>query len=89
MGRFWPTGRNWRAGELRAVARVRGKKTVAKEKLYKAIYAQIAALRPRFNIGVSTGLADKTHGRWTEPYRHWKFVPDGANWDRSLTKPRK
>ena len=69
--------------------RVRGKKTVAKEKLYKVIYTEIAKLRPNFNIGVSTGVADPQHGQWLEPYSHWKFVPKGAAWDASLTKPKK
>lgn len=70
-------------------SRVRGRKTRAKEQLYKVIYAHIAAMRPHFNIGISTGLADYAHGHWTEPYRHWKFVPAGAKWDGALTKPRK
>jgi len=70
-------------------SRIRGRRTVAKEKLYKAIYAQIAKIRPHLNIGISTGLSAKPHGRWTEPYLHWKFVPTGAEWDRTLTKPRK
>lgn len=70
-------------------SRVRGRKTRAKEQLYKVIYAHIAAMRPHFNIGISTGLADFAHGHWSEPYRHWKFVPAGAQWDGTLTKPRK
>jgi hypothetical protein len=70
-------------------SRVRGNKTVAKERLYKAIYARIAVMRPHFNIGISTGLADHAQGHWTEPYRHWRFVPTGAAWDGTLTKPRK
>lgn len=70
-------------------SRERGKKTIAKERLYKAIYARIAAMRPHFNIGISTGLADYAHGHWNEPYRHWRFVPTGAAWDGTLTKPRK
>lgn len=70
-------------------SRVRGRKTKAKEQLYKAIYACIASIRPHFNIGMSTGIADPHHGQWTESYRHWKFVPAGAEWDRTLTKPRK
>jgi len=69
-------------------SRKRGKKTVAKESLYRAIYAEVARPRPHFNIGDSTGLSALAHGRWAEPYRHWKFVPAGAEWDRALTKPR-
>lgn len=69
--------------------RIRGKKTRAKETLYKAIYRRIAALKPNFNIGISTGLSDHFHGRWTAPYLHWKFVPHDAAWDSALTKPHK
>ncbi|MHC4887614.1 MAG: DUF3800 domain-containing protein [Planctomycetota bacterium] len=54
--------------------RVRGKRTIAKEKLYKAIYSYIRELRPNFNIGITT--ADGAGpGRWEHPYRHWNFKP--------------
>jgi hypothetical protein len=69
--------------------RVRGKKTRAKEALYKAIYRRIAAIRPNFNIGISTGVSDSIYGRWLDPYLHWRFVPSDAVWDGSLTKPCK
>lgn len=69
--------------------RTRGKKTRAKEALYKHIHACIAAIKPHFNIGISTGLSDPHHGKWRDAYLHWKFVPAGASWDGSLTKPRK
>lgn len=74
--------------EKPAGARVRGKKTMAKEQLYQAIHAHITKFRPRLNIGISTGLREPVHGRWSEPYLHWKFVPKGAVMDRTLTKPR-
>lgn len=66
----------------------RGKRTVAKEKLYKAILSEIRKIRPGFNIGVSTRtetLAD----RWRLPYMHWAFVPSDETFDSSLTKPRR
>jgi len=69
--------------------RVRGKRTRAKEALYKSIHGRISAIKPHFNIGISTGLADQAHGSWQEPYLHWRFVPTDAKWDSSLTKPRK
>lgn len=52
----------------------RGKKTIAKEKLYKHILKLIRTLEhPNFNIGISTG---GTHfARWSERYRHWCFKP--------------
>lgn len=69
--------------------KTRGKKTIAKEKLYKAIHDEVSKLKPRFNIGISTGLKDPMFGLWQDPYLHWKFVPKGAKWDPSLTKPKK
>jgi len=66
----------------------RGKRTIAKEKLYKAILAEIRNIRPGFNIGVSTraqALAD----RWKMPYMHWSFVPSDEAFDAALTKPRR
>ena len=53
----------------------RGKRTKAKERVYKHIHGRICRLRPRFNIGVSTGLDDQVENRWHHPYRHWLFVP--------------
>lgn len=51
----------------------RGKRTIAKEELYKHILAHIKDIKPRFNIGVSTG-GDGVN-RWSDPYRHWNFKP--------------
>lgn len=57
--------------------RRRGKKTVAKEKLYKHINREIQKLYPDklFNIGVSTGWYEGKESLWQMPYRHWSFVP--------------
>ncbi len=52
----------------------RGKRTIAKERLYKYINAKIRLLKPNFNIGISTGTA-ALEDRWHHPYRHWKFMP--------------
>lgn len=55
-------------------ARCRGKRTIAKEKLYKHILQLIRTLEhPNFNIGISTGGG--TQERWSERYRHWCFKP--------------
>jgi hypothetical protein len=51
--------------------RRRGKRTRAKEKLYRIILGEIRKLHPGFNIGESTG-GSRT---WSKPYAHWKFVP--------------
>lgn len=54
-------------------ARTRGKRTIAKEKLYKTIQQEIAAIHPHFNIGVSTGAHGKEYPHWDSPYEHWVF----------------
>lgn len=56
-------------------ARQRGKRTRAKEQVYKHINARVRALYPGFNIGVSTGTRGDRSLRWAHPYRHWLFVP--------------
>lgn len=55
-------------------SRVRGKRTIAKEKVYKHIQARIRILYPGFNIGISTGMQGNIENRWKHPYRHWRFV---------------
>lgn len=51
----------------------RGKKTIAKEKLYKHILARIQEIVPGFNIGVSTGSHGFINPHWESPYEHWLF----------------
>lgn len=53
----------------------RGKRTVAKEKLYKHINSHIRDIYRGFNIGETTGLQGDMENRWLHPYRHWKFTP--------------
>ena len=55
--------------------RVRGKRTIAKEKLYKTIWEEINTIHPRFNIGVSTGNRGYVNPHWESPYEHWLFKP--------------
>lgn len=74
--------------EIPRGARRRGKRTIAKEKLYKVILAEIRAIRPGFNIGVSTKTKALSE-RWSLPYMHWAFVPNDAAFDSTLTKPRR
>ncbi len=66
----------------------RGKRTVAKEKLYKAILSEIRNIRSGFNIGVSTKIGIPAD-RWMAPYLRWAFVPSIEMFDSSLTKPRR
>lgn len=54
---------------------LRGKKTVAKEKLYRFINSRIRVLHPGFNVGISTGTSGDLSNRWHHSYRHWLFVP--------------
>lgn len=56
-------------------ARTRGKRTIAKENLYKHIHHRIEELLPIFNIGVSTGERGYLNPSWELPYGHWKFKP--------------
>ncbi|MCY7770845.1 DUF3800 domain-containing protein [Bacillus haynesii] len=53
----------------------RGKRTIAKEKLYKHIHKRICEIRPNFNIGVSTSNDGHLSNKWAYPYSHWKFTP--------------
>lgn len=53
----------------------RGKRTIAKHKLYHYINERLDKIRPRFNIGVSTGMDSDPKNKWVHPYRHWLFKP--------------
>lgn len=63
-------------------ARARGKRTIAKEKLYKAISYRIQKIYPHFNIGISTAFVDDKTKLWTQPYRHWSFIPNSYDGER-------
>ena len=56
-------------------SRTRGKRTIAKEKLYKHINSRIREIHPAFNIGTSTSKGDSQNAAWELPYSHWRFVP--------------
>lgn len=59
----------------------RGKRTIAKEKVYRHILAEIRAATQRnaFNIGISTGMTQSWDSRWLDSYRHWLFkASDGS-----------
>lgn len=64
-------------------ARIRGKRTIAKEKLYKHILHHIQDIYPNFNIGETTGLNGDKANRWKHPYRHWKFIPNDFEYNAS------
>jgi hypothetical protein len=58
----------------------RGKRTIAKEKLYKHINSGIRHIYPGFNIGISTGKKGDIANLWKHPYRHWLFHPSDSNY---------
>jgi hypothetical protein len=64
----------------------RGKRTIAKEKLYKLINKRIRGIYPNFNIGITTGTAGDRSNYWKHSYRHWLFVPNNYKQDDSKTK---
>lgn len=68
--------------------RVRGKRTRAKEELFKHISSHIRQIYPNFNIGESTGLRDNLANKWEHSYRHWKFTPSEFKTDAALFKHR-
>ncbi len=53
----------------------RGKRTIAKDSLYKFIHERIVEIYPNFNVGITTGLRGELMNRWNDPYRHWSFKP--------------
>ena len=55
----------------------RGKRTLAKDRLYRYILAEIQTLKPSFNPKISTAREPYPEGSWAMPYRHWSFVPSG------------
>ncbi|MDY3511569.1 DUF3800 domain-containing protein, partial [Riemerella anatipestifer] len=61
-------------------SRRRGKRTIAKEKLYKHINKKIREIRPNFNIGITTGTDGDLLNRFLHPYRHWLFIPKNASY---------
>jgi len=69
--------------------RRRGKRTVAKEQLYKSILAEIHRIKPGLNIGISTGTPGGPPDRWNAPYLHWRFIPSEREYREEFTKPRK
>ena len=56
----------------------RGKRTIAKEKLYKHINKKIRETRANFNIGITTGIDSDYQNLFFHPYRHWLFIPSSS-----------
>ena len=64
----------------------RGKKTIAKEALYRHVNSRIRSIYPGFNIGITTGRKGPA-SVWTDPYRHWLFTPRDRRIDPDRHKP--
>lgn len=56
----------------------RGKRTIAKEKVYKHINKRIRQIYPNFNIGITTGKQSRFENIYFMPYRHWVFMGKGS-----------
>ncbi len=66
--------------------RIRGKRTRAKEALYRTIHTEINRLVPGFNTGVSTGARGNPRAHWEAPYEHWSFVSAASEYSPNLSK---
>lgn len=64
----------------------RGSRTRAKEHLYKHILGRVRGIYPNFNVGITTGKQGALEKLWLHPYRHWLFVPRGAEIDPTKGK---
>jgi hypothetical protein len=53
----------------------RGKRTKAKDRVYRHINKKICEIYPRFNIGTSTARLNGAEDAWSHNYRHWCFKP--------------
>lgn len=69
--------------------RNRGRKTIAKERLYKEILARIREIHPGFNIGQSTSWQGDQKSTWSNVYMHWRFIPKDHEVNRDYIKKNK
>lgn len=69
-------------------SRMRGKRTIAKERVYKHVLGRIRQLYPGFNIGRPTSLRGDMANLWKDPYRHWLFVAKDAEKRPEFAKKR-
>lgn len=56
-------------------SRTRGKRTIAKDRLYRHILKEIRTLKPALNPKISTASEPFPGGNWSMPYQHWSFRP--------------
>jgi len=67
----------------------RGKRTVAKERLYKHVLRRVREFHTNFNIGISTGVGGEYSNRWRHPYRHWLFIPNDSRINHDAPSKKK
>lgn len=67
----------------------RGKRTRAKERVYKHINSRIQKIYKNFNIGISTGQPNGPIDRWRHKYRHWLFRPTQSERQAGMGKRKK
>ncbi len=58
--------------------RIRGKRTIAKDKLFKHLNRHIREVRPHFSINISTGIDNDQSNLFNHSFRHWLFIPKDA-----------
>ncbi len=64
----------------------RGKRTIAKEKVFKHILALIKTIQPNFRVATSTWHAGDTKNVWLMPYRHWLFTRKSKTQTKQVTE---
>ncbi|SDE93245.1 DUF3800 domain-containing protein [Rhodospira trueperi] len=83
---------NFRLNDLHKIKpegqRIRGKRTRAKEEVFKEISRRIRSIYPNFNIGANTGTVEASD-HWTHPYRHWLFIPSNHRVRTDMSKHKK
>lgn len=64
----------------------RGKRTIAKERVYKHINSRIREIYTHFNVGSTTSIRNMLPNHWHDFYRHWLFIPSECEIDNNRTK---
>lgn len=66
----------------------RGKRTIAKEKLYKHIFKKIKEINPKFVLGTNTPTK-RQEDYWLDLYRHWNFKSSEYEIDSPYTNKKR
>jgi len=71
--------------KAKSCGKMRGKRTRAKEKVYKVIQERLRDFGVK-NIGINTGLYGNWQRLWTDPIRLWRLKPRDYSIDSRWTK---